>query len=276
MRHGWNAHLQIDYAMRQGRTTLVGRRHSGPLQVQKPLYPEGPGVCQTIVLHPPGGIVGGDCLDIKAGLSAGAHTLITTPGAAKWYCSDGCLARQTVHLTVADGALLEWLPQETILFDGAYAELLTRIDLSGNASFLGWEISCLGRTASGERFSKGIWRQSTEIRRDGALLWGEYGLLEGSDPLLESPIGLAGYPVTATFLAVDMKVTEELRDACRLVLITDGGAERCGITVFPELLVARYLGRSSERARLYFTKLWRLLRPWFSGREACPPRIWNT
>lgn len=276
MRSGWSAQLQIEYALRQGRTTLVGRRHSGPLQVQKALYPEGPGICQTILLHPPGGVAGGDLLDIEAGLSAGCHTLITTPGAAKWYRSGGRPARQTVQLTVADGAVLEWLPQETILFDGAHAELLTRIDLFGSASFLGWEITCLGRTASGERFSEGLWRQTTEIRRGETLLWGEYGLLEGNDPLLASPIGLAGHPVTATFMAAGKEVTEELRDACRLVRVADGGADRCGITVFPELLVARYLGDSSERARRYFTTLWRLLRPWFGGREACPPRIWNT
>jgi urease accessory protein len=276
MRSGWNAHLQVKYAMRQGRTILVERRHSGPLQVQKPLYPEGPGVCQTILLHPPGGMVGGDCLGIEAGLSSGSHTLITTPGAAKWYCSDGCMASQRVQLKVADGALLEWLPQETILFDGAHAELETRIDLDGDASFLGWEISCLGRTASGERFSKGLWRQSTEIRRQGVLLWGEYGLLEGNDPLLESPVGLAGHTVTATFLAADSKVTEQLRDVCRLVPVPGGGTDRCGITVFPELLVARYLGGSSERARRYFTTLWRILRPGLSGREVCLPRIWNT
>jgi urease accessory protein len=273
---GWNARLQIEYALRMRRTTLVRNRHSGPLQVQKPLYPEGPGICQTILLHPPGGIAGGDSLDIQAGLSAGCHTLITTPGAAKWYRSGGRPARQTVHLTVADGAHLEWLPQETILFDGAHAEMQTQINLIGSASFLGWEITCLGRTASGERFTEGVWRQNTEIRRDDALLWGENGLLDGSDPLLESPIGLAGHPVTATFLAAGSKVSVEILDACRLVEISGGGTDRCGITLFPELLVARYLGDSTERAKHYFTMLWRLLRPCIGGVAACPPRIWNT
>jgi urease accessory protein len=266
--------LQIEYALREGRTTLVRKRHSGPLQVQKPLYPEGPGICHSILLHPPGGIAGGDRLDIQAGLAAGCHTLITTPGATKWYRSGNRPARQTLLMDVADGALLEWLPQETILFDGAHAEMQTRINLHGSAAFLGWEITCLGRTASGERFSEGLWRQSTEIRRDGTLLWGEYGLLDGSDPLLESPIGLAGHPVTATFLAAGGSVNEELRDACRTVEIF--GGDRCGITLFPGLLVVRYLGDSTERARHYFTEVWRQLRPVFGGVAACPPRIWNT
>lgn len=276
MPSGWSAQLHLEYALRAGRTTLVRRRHSGPLQVQKPLYPEGPGTCQTILLHPPGGVAGADRLEIEAGLSAGCHTLITTPGAAKWYRSGGRPARQSVQLTIGDGALLEWLPQETIIFDGAHAELLTRVHLSGTASFLGWEITCLGRTASGERFTEGLWRQTTEIHRDGALLWGDYGRLEGGDQLLASPIGLAGHPVTATLVAAGREASEELLAACRRVGVVDGGADRFGITLFPELLVARYLGDSSERARSYFTALWRLLRPWLGGNDACPPRIWNT
>lgn len=271
---GWSASLQLDYARRQGQTTLVRKRHSGPLQVQKPLYPEGPGICHSLLLHPPGGIAGGDSLNINAGLAAGCHTLITTPGATKWYRSGDRPARQTVQLNVADGALLEWLPQETILFDGAHAEMQTRINLHGSAAFLGWEITCLGRTASGERFNEGLWRQCIEISRDDVQIWGEYGLLNGSDPLLESPIGLAGHPVSATFLAAGSQVGEELKDACRTVEID--GNDRCGITLFPELLVVRYLGDSTERARHYFTALWRLLRPGFGGVAACPPRIWNT
>lgn len=271
---GWSASLQLDYALRQGQTTLVRKRHSGPLQVQKPLYPEGPGICHSLLLHPPGGIAGSDSLNIHAGLASGCHTLITTPGATKWYRSGGRPARQTVQLNIADGALLEWLPQETILFDGAHAEMQTRINLHGSAAFLGWEITCLGRTASGERFNEGLWRQRIEISRNDVLIWGEYGLLNGSDPLLESPIGLAGHPVSAAFLAAGSQVGEELKDACRTVEMD--GNDRCGITLFPELLVARYLGDSTERARHYFTALWRLLRPCFGGVAACPPRIWNT
>ena len=273
---GWEARLQIEYALRNGRTTLVRRRHSGPLQVQKTLYPEAAERCQTILLHPPGGIAGGDHLNIEVRLSLGCKTLVTTPGAAKWYRSDGRPARQIVRLTVDDGALLEWLPQETILFDGAVAEMETRIDLAGSASFLGWEITCLGRTASGERFADGRWRQSTEVRRDEQLLWGEYGVMAGNDPLLGSPVGLAGHPVTATFIAAGKKVTEELRDACRQVPLADNDGGRHGITLFPELLVARYLGDSTERARQYFISLWRLLRPCLGGADASPPRIWNT
>lgn len=273
---GWKAHLHVEYALRDGKTTLVGRRHSGPLQVQKSLYPEGSGICHTLVLHPPGGIAGGDHLDIRADLAAGCHALITTPGAAKWYRSGGDKAHQEIKLTVADSACLEWLPQETILFDGALAQMHTLIDLHGNSTYLGWEITCLGRTASGENFLEGTWRQRTAVSCNGSLLWEENGMLYGNDPLLKSPIGLAGHPVTATFLAVGKDVGEDLLEACRQVNIVDGNSDRCGITLFPQLLVARYLGDSTERARHYFTALWQLLRPCFAGVVASPPRIWNT
>lgn len=276
MAGGWSARLQLEYALRQGRTTLVRRRHSGPLQVQKALYPEGSGVCHTVVLHPPGGVAGGDTLRIESSLSAGSHTLITTPGAAKWYRSGGRPSRQTVRLSVADGAVLEWLPQETILFDGAHAEISTRVDLEGSASFLGWEITCLGRTASGERFREGTWRQGTEIRRDGTLVWGEYGLLEGDDPLLRSPVGLAGHPVSATLVAAGLNLSQELLEACRVPRLEEQCPDRCGITLLPGILVARYLGDSSQRARAYFGDLWGVLRPFLTGKNASPPRIWNT
>lgn len=276
MENGWSARLQLEYALHQGKTTLIGRRHSGPLQVQKALYPEGPGVCHTMVLHPPGGIAGGDHLDIKVDLAPGSHALITTPGAAKWYRSGGRQAHQNLLLTVSDGSALEWLPQETILFDGTQAQMQTHIDLHGGATYFGWEITRLGRTASGERYREGVWRQRTRISRNGANLWEEYGLLDGNDPLLDSPVGLAGHPVTATFQAVGKTIDEELLEACRKVPLTDSKNERSGITVFPELLVARYLGNSSEQARHYFTALWQLLRPGFNGVAACPPRIWNT
>lgn len=276
MVNGWHAQLQVEYALRQERTTLVGRRHQGPLLVQKPFYPEGPGLCHTILLHPPGGIAGGDRLEIEAVLGKGCQALITTPGAAKWYRCGAEPARQELRLTVAEGGTLEWLPQETILYSGARAEMLTRIDLQGDAAFCGWEVTCLGRTASGERFAAGEWRQRMELARDGIPVWEEVGLLEGGDPLLDALIGLAGQPVTALFIAAGREIGDELLEACRTATLHRWEGDRCGVTRFPGVLVARYLGGSTERCRHYFTGLWRLLRPHFAGREAHPPRIWST
>jgi len=272
---GWRAELALQFTRRGAATLLTQRRHYGPLQVQKALYPEGEAVCHAILLHPPAGIAGGDELDIHVTLEPHAHTLLTTPGAGKWYRSAAPWARQTVNLDVAAGALLEWLPQETIFFDGCRAAMNNRITLAAGARYLGWEVWCLGRTASGERFDHGELRVATDIRLADTPLWIEQGHLAGGSPWLNSPAGLAGRSVCGTLLAAGADIAPKLLAACRALRPVETAALH-GITVLPRLLVARYLGHSSEAARTWFVDLWRLLRPALIGREAQLPRIWST
>ncbi len=273
--NGWQASLALRFERREDATVLAERRHRGPLRVQKALYPEGQGVCHAIVLHPPAGIAGGDQLDIAIELGAAAHALLTTPGAGKWYRSAAPWARQTLNFEVAADAVLEWLPQETIVFDGALANMENRVRLAAGAGYLGWEVLCLGRRAANERFGQGELRLATRIEQEGKLLWLEQGRLAGGSPLLTSPVGLAGYSVSATLLAAGRPVEAALLSACRAIVPVESGAQH-GLTVLPQLLVARYLGHSSEAARAWFVQLWRVLRPALLGREAQPPRIWNT
>lgn len=273
---GWEAELRLGYQRRGEATVLTERAHRGPLRVQKALYPEGEAVCQTLVLHPPSGIAGGDHLHIVAQLSEGTHAQLTTPGAGKWYRSGGPEAWQRLEFSLADHATLEWLPQETIVFDGAKAHMQTRVALTGNARFIGWEVLCLGRTASGERFDAGHISLDTRIERDGKPLWVERGLLHGDDPLLASPAGFADATVSATLvatLAADVQAAPLLA-ACREITPNDNA--RHGLTALPGLLIARYLGQHSEAARHWLTQLWTLLRPALLHREAVTPRIWNT
>jgi len=262
----WKARLALGFERRDRRSVLAERRHDGPLVVQKPLYPEGDAVCHAIVVHPPAGIAGGDDLELSARAGEGAHALLTTPGAGKWYRSAGPWASQKLRFEVA-GAL-EWLPQETIVFDGALARLQTEVRLSGDARYLGWEILCLGRTGSGERFDRGEIRLNMKIYRDGKLLWLERGRIEGGGALLDSPAGLQGKPVCATLVAASPFPMIDLA-ACREV-------ESLSVTQLPGVLVARYLGDSSEQAKRQFAKLWTVLRPAVFGREAQAPRIWST
>lgn len=266
----WLAELELGFERRGARTALAQRRHDGPLLVQKPLYPEGSSVCHAIVLHPPAGIAGGDELQLTVQAGAGAHALLTTPGAGKWYRSAGARARQCVRFAVASGAALEWLPQETIVFEGARAELCAEIRLGRDARYIGWEILCLGRTGSGERFAHGHCELNTALWLDERLLWLERGRIEGADPLLASGAGLAGHPVCGTLLAVG-DITDELLAACRAV-----ESERGAVTRLPGLLVGRYLGASAAQAKKYFTSLWRVLRPALLGCEGVEPRIWKT
>ncbi|HYD61818.1 MAG TPA: urease accessory protein UreD [Noviherbaspirillum sp.] len=273
----WQAWLALGF-VRDGETTrLVERSHHGPLRVQKPLYPEGSDVCHAIVVHPPGGVVGGDQLDIHACIGARAGAFITTPGAAKWYKANGQVSQQSVRLSVGDGAVLEWLPQETIFFDAADVRLDATIELGKDASYIGCEILCFGRTASGESFSKGRIGQSTSIRRDGRLVWFEQGELTADSTAMSSPLGLAGRTVCATLIGVGRPVPNgaitAIRETCSTGL---AASELFGVTQMKSVVVVRYLGDSSEAAKRLMTQAWRTLRPLLAGREAVVPRIWNT
>lgn len=270
---GWRAELELGFARSGAKTVLARRRHDGPLVVQKALYPEGDSVCHAIVVHPPGGIAGGDRLEIGIEAGAGSQVLVTTPGAGKWYRTAGPEASLTATLEVAAGATLEWLPQETIVFDGARARLATEVRLQGDAGYIGWEIACLGRTGSGERFATGESRFSSAILRDGRPLWLERGCVGGGSALMASAAGLAGQPVFGTLAAAFPAVGRAQLEACRGVSPHEGlGAT----TLLPGVLLARYLGASTESARRWFTALWRILRPACAGREAVEPRIWRT
>ena len=266
----WHAELELGYARFGDNTRPVQRRHKGPLRVQKHLYAEGPEVCQHIIVHPPGGIAGGDRLDISASVGCAAWAQITSPGAAKWYRATAP-AYQKLDLNVAHGATLEWLPQETIVFSDARAELSTSIDLQGDARLFYWDVVALGRPASGERFDLGHFQAQLDIRRDGQLLWHEHQRIVGGDGLLDSPIGLDGQPVFATLL-VTGEVDSELLQRCRSL----SNGVRGDLTQLPGLLVARCLAGEALLARGWLIDLWRLLRPALLGREAIPPRIWST
>ena len=271
----WQARLALRFERREVDTVLVASRHEGPLRIQKALYPEGREICHAIVLHPPGGIAGGDQLGIAVEAGPGAQTLLTTPGAGKWYRSAGAMAEQAVTLKVTPGGTLEWLPQESIVFDAAQARMRTNVELEAGARYIGVETLCLGRRASGETFAHGQLQLATDIRLDGKLLWRERGRIEGGSALLNSPIGLAGFSVCSTVIAVGVEVDAETLAACRQATPAESGAQY-GVTAMPNLFVGRYLGHSSEAARAWFVELWRSLRPVFIGRDMVVPRIWNT
>jgi urease accessory protein len=277
----WLAHLDLRFAADGERCTrLVHNRHSGPLRVQRVLYPEGPSVAHALLLHPPGGIAGGDVLDLDIALDCDAEALITTPGAAKWYHGRRGGARQSVCLSLAESARLEWLPQETILFDGADAKQTVQIELAASARMIGWDITQFGRISAGESWQNGRWRQHLQIRRLGRECCCEFADLAAADRLFDSPLGLAGHPVSATAWAAAPElsgVAEALVENLRACAA--GYATPCGISWLPaptELLLVRVLGTSSELVRALLEALWQLLRPAVIGRAPQRPRIWDT
>jgi urease accessory protein len=273
----WHAELHLGFARKGEGTVLRENRHRGPLRVQKALYPEGESLCQAILLHPPSGIAGGDHLAIAADVGAGARAQLTTPGAGKWYRSGGAEASQRIEFAVAVGATLEWLPQETIVFDGARARMETRVSLAADSRYIGWDILCLGRAAAGERFEHGRFDLFCRVDRDSVPVWLERGGFDGGDPMLSSPAGWAGATVCGTLLCAFPELPQRaagLLEACRALAPADGASH--ALSVLPGVLVARFLGDSSEAARHWFADLWAILRPACCGRPAVTPRIWNT
>ena len=274
----WKGSLALRYS-RDGERTIAHDRHEGPLRVLKALYPEGSAICHHVLVHPPGGIVGGDVLDIDATLDAGTHALITTPGATRFYRSAADSASQHAVLRVADGARLEWLPLETIAYRGCLAENRVRLELAPGAQAIGWDVLALGLPAAGIAFDSGVFTQHLELPGR----WLERGRITASDArLLDSPLGLAGQRVLATaWFASGSPLSdaqrEALLEAARGCAGASPSAARCGVTSPHEgVIVLRTLAARVEPAMALLQQVraaWRSL-AW--RLPANTPRVWQT
>ncbi|MGY6274334.1 urease accessory protein UreD [Methylomonas sp. MgM2] len=264
----WEAELKLGFAHRGDKTVLARREHRGPLTVQRPFYPEG-GVCHVYLLHPPGGVVAGDRLSIAATAETGAQALITTPAAGKFYRSGGGEARQNLHLTIAGNASLEWLPQETIVYDGARVRSDTRIELSADSGFVGWEVLALGRPAAGEGFDSGSATLNWRISRAGRLFYIER--LQLNADAFQARWGLQGHSACGTLFACPT-APQHLHAVQQLI----GDQADKGVTQIEDLLVCRALDQRADRLRQFFEQVWALLREDIVGHKICAPRIWAT
>lgn len=281
---GWRAELDLTAVRRGTQTVLKRSRHVGPLRVQRP-FTEANGACQVYVLHPPGGVVGGDSLEVRVHATERATVLLTTPGAGKFYRSNGQWAQQTQHLVVDAGASLEWLPQESIIFDGALAASRSRIELAGDARLVWWEVTCLGRPACNEVFTYGTFSQKLEIFHEGRPVLLEHAKCAGGGAALQAAWGYQGCPVFGTLVVhpVQGAAVEALRGLLDAQLLA--AEDRVALTLLPtssadgaapSTLVCRYLGHSAVRAKHVFTRLWEYLRPSVVGVAAELPRVWHT
>lgn len=268
---GWAARLELDFEARHGRTVLARRRHHGPLLVQRS-FPAPDGSCEAVLLHPPGGIVGGDRLELAVRVGPGAQARLTTPAAGKLYRSDRALALQAQSFTVAPGAALEWLPQLAILYRGARAAQHTRVDLGHEARFIGWELCCLGRPSAEDGAWHGDYRPAFELWQDGRPLliergaFGEHGLGAGSAS------GLRGLSVFGTLLACPAPAGDRAAE-----LMADLRSDPAlAVSCVDGVLAARVLGADGEAAFGAFRRAWQRLRPAVIGAALDPPRIWNT
>lgn len=265
---GWKASLRLVLRASGGRTVLAERRHEGPLVVQRPFYPEGP-ACHLYLVHPPGGVAGGDRLALHVNAEPGAQAVITTPAATKIYRSFGAREAGVSQQLRVNDATLEWLPQETIVFRGARVQLTTRIHLTGRARFIGWEILCLGRPACGERFSCGSVNQDFELWWHDRPLLIDHLRVQGDSSALDAHWGLADKPVLGTMLAFPA-------DATQLQCARAQSAEEAACTLVDGVLLVRLRGDSAEAVRTQLQRIWNALRPAFSGMAPHAPRIWAT
>jgi len=270
----WLAKLALKYRKTKTKTVLAERHHVGPLIVQKPFYPEKE-VCHTYLIHPPGGIVGGDRIELTVELECGSNVLMTTPAANKFYQSKGPIAELRQKFVVADHACFEYLPQENIIFNGAKLNQETEIHLSARSQLMIWDMFCLGRTASGEIFQHGYFNQSIQIYRGRQLIHIERNKVLGDEGVYQALNGYQANPVFGTFFItpVDRKILNELGS----LLSSDSVDEKMfSYTLKGTELICRFLGKDVRDIHTLFRKAWALLRPSFNNRVGCEPRIWHT
>ena len=275
---GWKGQLTLNYRF-DGQRSVVHDCHSGPLRVLRSLYPEGDAICHNVLVHPPGGIVGGDVLHIEAALEAGAHALITTPGATRFYRSAGEPALQSLTARVGESARLEWLPLETIAHSGCMAENRMRFELAPGAEMIGWDVLALGLPASKQAFERGRFTQIIELPGR----WMERGVTDAADTrLLDSPLGWAGHRVLGTLwfaagAALPTAHRDALLDAARTVVEAHTLRATAGATATHDgIVVLRVLAPRVEPMMNLLSAVRAAWRYAAWGLAANTPRVWRT
>lgn len=273
----WHAHLSLDYQC-HGERTVLQHSHDGPLRIFKSLYPEGDAVCHNVIVHPPGGLVGGDVLDIAVRVDRGAHGLVSTPGATRFYAADSQPATQRVDIALADGARLEWLPLETIAYPGCHAVNHWRATLAPGAELMAWDVTALGLPAAGQPFATGHLHQRMEIPG----LWMEQAHIDAADTrLLDAPLGLGGRRCLGTLVlacgsALGRERREALLDSVREALAGAPAGVTAGATCPNDrMLAVRAVAPLVEPLMACLQSAWAALRPTAWGLAPQPPRIWQ-
>ncbi|QKO22687.1 urease accessory protein UreD [Rhodoferax sp. BAB1] len=272
----WHASLQLDYT-RDGPRSVAHYLHDGPLRILQSLYPEGGAICHNVLVHPPGGLVGGDTLDIKLSVGPGAHGLVTTPGATRFYRSSSEVARQWVHARLEAGARLEWLPLEALAYNQCRAENKAVFELAPGAELMGWDVTALGLPMADLPFAEGTFAQHLEVPG----VWLEQGRIAASDTrLMDGPLGLAGQRCMGTlFFVAGEPIPRERRETAlevvrELIAAHDLRATAGATSPHPQVLVVRVLAPLVEPAMGLLKSLRAAWRQQLWQLDAVPPRIW--
>jgi len=274
----WHAQLNLDYTLEQQRT-VARHQHNGPLRVLQSLYPEGDEVCHNVLVHPPGGLVGGDTLDMQISAQGSAHGLITTPGATRFYRSAGEAAVQRTHIALDDQARLEWLPLEAIAYNQCLAENRLSLNLAPQAEFMGWDVTAFGLPSAALPFEQGRFLQHIEVPG----VWLERGLVDACDTrLMDGPLGLAGLRCMASLFFVSGTPLARGRreaglDVARQVIAAHTLSATAGATCpNGQVMVVRVLSPLVEPAMQLLRQVWVSWRAHFWQMPGVSPRIWAT
>ncbi|MEO1067868.1 MAG: urease accessory protein UreD [Cyanobacteria bacterium J06638_6] len=271
---GWQGEARLNYALDNGRCSPTQAYTRAPLRVQRALYPEGAALCHTVLVHTAGGLVGGDRLAVQLTVEPKAQALLTTAAASKVYGNAiDCPAAQTVEINLAPHSCLEWMPQETIVFNHAHYRQDVRVNLAPGAVWVGWDITRFGRSARGETLEQGQWRSHLEVWQNAQPLWLDRQHLVGGSASMHSPNGLDGHPVVASFVVVGCHIAPEQVVALRQLWSLDHPGD-IGVTRLQSGLLCRYRGPSTQAARRWFVAAWQHLRPHYLGRAAAASRVW--
>ena len=278
----WNASLELNYLLTESPgtgKTVARSSHSGPMRILQSLYPEGDAICHNVLVHPPGGLVGGDTLDIRIAVARGAHGLMTTPGATRFYRSDGARALQCTAISVAAEARMEWLPLENICYSGCLAENRLTLTLAPGAEMLGWDVTALGLPAACKPFESGHFCQHLEMPG----IWLERAnIMALDDLLLNSAMGLAGYRCFATlFFVSGSKLSRQRRqqalDAARQVIDAHPLCATAGATSPDgQVVLVRVLAPMVEPSMALLRSVWLAWRRQLWQLNPGSPRIWLT
>jgi urease accessory protein len=268
---------EIHFGCRGGVTRLDHLYQRDPLRVLFPAPAEGDPPL-AVLLTTSGGLVAGDRLDVTVRAEPGAAAHVTAAAAEKIYRSTGPTTTIRQSLAIASGAILEFLPQETILFEGARLRRETAIDLEPDAAFLGGDIVVFGRRARGERFTSGFLREVWEVRREGRLVWGDALHLEDDiAAIIEDPACFDGAAAFATMILVPVgRDPSGLIESAREVQ-SAGAVDglQAGVTGVAGLVIARWLAADAAVLRRAYAGLACHLRQAAMGLPLSLPRLWH-
>ncbi|WP_019903380.1 urease accessory protein UreD [Methylobacterium sp. 77] len=250
-------------------THIADLSEAGPLRLRLPRH--GEGVCEAVLLNTAGGIACGDRFRVEAEIGAGSHLVLTTTAAEKIYKSDGLSSEVGTKAVLAEGARLDWLPQETILFDRARLERRFEADLAADARLLAFEAVVFGRTARHERLETGLFRDAWRIRREGRLTYADSVAFDGPiTALLQRTAIGGGARAMATLLDVSADAEAGLeRFRAHLDSLGSPGVD-VAASAWNGNLVARFLSADPDAMRATAARV-------LSAYRGAPmPRVWQS